>query len=71
MANALGSIAKAITAFVVVLVLGFATNKGLIVDENTLSAVIEAAIGSFLVWVVPNVGYTATTTVRPTTTVNQ
>ena len=65
----LGSIAKAITAFLLTLIVGFLTDKGLVVDENALSALIEAFIAGFFVWLVPNSGYvgprrTVTTTER-------
>ena len=63
MGSYLGSIAKAVAAFVVGLIAGFLTDKGIILDDNNgLSAAVEAIILAFLVWVVPNRPYPVRTT---------
>lgn len=56
-------IAKALTALVVVFVLGLLTKGGIVVDENALSAVIEALITSALVYAIPNRPTITTTTI--------
>lgn len=54
----MGSIAKAITAFVLALVVGFLTDRGIVLEhQNELSALIEALVTGGLVWLVPNQPY--------------
>lgn len=50
----IGKCAKAVIAAVTTLIVGFLTKEGIVIDENAISAVVEAIVMGGLVYVVPN-----------------